>query len=32
VELADQEEIINAKLARIEKIRNKSFIERLLDR
>ena len=32
VELADQEEIINAKLARIEKIRNKSFIQRLLDR
>lgn len=32
VELTDQVEIINARLARIEKIRNKSFIQRLLDR
>ena len=32
VELTDQVEIINARLARIEKIRNKSFLQRLLDR
>jgi hypothetical protein len=32
VEIANQEEIIKANLARIEEIRDKSFIERMLDR